>query len=145
MAGPRRPGGPVARVPPNLMRPGRGKFPRARATPARRVSGPAGTPGGTRTRTGALLRRLPLPLGYGPTLILQGHIDVVPAGDLAAWEADPFEPRIVPRGGRDLLVARGSCDMKAGLVAALAALAAMRAAGVRTAGGVTLHSVAGEE
>src|SRR5437764_14215015 len=35
--------------------------------------------------------------------------------------------------------------MKAGVVAALAALAALRAAGVRTAGRIALHSVVGEE
>ena len=80
-----------------------------------------------------------------PTLVLQGHIDVVPAGDPATWDGDPFEPRIVPRGGRDVLVGRGSCDMKGGLVAALAALEAIRAAGIRTVGGVALHSCVGEE
>jgi acetylornithine deacetylase len=80
-----------------------------------------------------------------PTLVLQGHVDVVPAGDPGTWDGDPFEPRIVPRDGRDVLVGRGACDMKAGLVAALAALAAIRAAGVRTVGRVALHSVGGEE
>jgi acetylornithine deacetylase len=80
-----------------------------------------------------------------PTLVLQGHIDVVPAGDPAAWDGDPFEPRIVPHDGRDALVARGSCDMKGGLVAALAALEAIRAAGIRTVGGVAMHSCVGEE
>jgi acetylornithine deacetylase len=30
----------------------------------------------------------------GPTLILQGHVDVVPPGDLAKWDGDPFRPRI---------------------------------------------------
>jgi acetylornithine deacetylase len=80
-----------------------------------------------------------------PTLVLQGHVDVVPAGDPATWDGDPFEPRIVPRAGRDALVGRGACDMKGGLVAALAAVAAIRQAGVRTVGRVALHSVAGEE
>src|SRR5690242_11779940 len=69
-----------------------------------------------------------------PTLVLQGHVDVVPAGDPGTWDGDPFEPRIVPRDGRDVLVGRGACDMKGGLVAALGALAAIRAAGVRTVG-----------
>jgi acetylornithine deacetylase len=83
--------------------------------------------------------------GDGPTLVLQGHVDVVPPGDLARWDGDPFEPRIVARGGRDVLVGRGACDMKAGVVAALAALAALHAAGVRTAGRIALHSVVSEE
>src|SRR3954447_6253774 len=80
-----------------------------------------------------------------PALVLQGHVDVVPAGDPGTWDGDPFEPRIVPLHGRDVLVGRGACDMKGGLVAALAALAALREAGVRTLRPVALHSVAGEE
>jgi acetylornithine deacetylase len=80
-----------------------------------------------------------------PTLVLQGHVDVVPPGDPASWDGDPFEPRIVPRDGRDVLVGRGACDMKGGLVAALAALAAIRQAGVRTVGRVALHTVVSEE
>jgi acetylornithine deacetylase len=83
--------------------------------------------------------------GDGPTLVLQGHVDVVPPGDLAGWDGDPFEPRIVRRDGRNVLLGRGACDMKAGVVAALAALAALGGAGVRTAGRVALHSVVSEE
>ncbi|MFD8393811.1 ArgE/DapE family deacylase [Streptomyces sp. NPDC059680] len=80
--------------------------------------------------------------GDGPTLILQGHVDVVPPGDPAAWDGDPFVPRVV---GGDLVHGRGACDMKAGLVAHLAALAAIRAAGVRLRGQVAVHFVVGEE
>ncbi|MFE0451037.1 ArgE/DapE family deacylase [Streptomyces sp. NPDC058914] len=79
--------------------------------------------------------------GDGPTLILQGHVDVVPPGDLAAWDGDPFVPRV--RG--DVVHGRGACDMKAGLAAHLAALAAIRAAGVRLRGRVAVHFVVGEE
>ncbi|WAZ23314.1 ArgE/DapE family deacylase [Streptomyces cinnabarinus] len=79
--------------------------------------------------------------GDGPTLILQGHVDVVPPGDLAAWDGDPFVPRVTG----DLVHGRGACDMKAGLVAHLAALAAIRAAGVRLRGRVAVHFVVGEE
>lgn len=77
----------------------------------------------------------------GPALALSGHIDVVPAGDLTRWTADPFEPTI--RDG-DLL-GRGTCDMKGGLVAAIAAVAAIRRSGVRLAGRLAVHSVASEE
>ncbi|SOD84634.1 ArgE/DapE family deacylase [Streptomyces sp. Ag109_G2-15] len=80
--------------------------------------------------------------GDGPTLILQGHVDVVPPGDLAAWDGDPFVPRVV---GDDLMYGRGACDMKAGVVAHLAALAAIRAAGLRLRGRVAVHFVVGEE
>ncbi|MFF3498419.1 ArgE/DapE family deacylase [Streptomyces sp. NPDC003247] len=79
--------------------------------------------------------------GDGPTLILQGHVDVVPPGDLAAWEGDPFAPRV----SGDVVHGRGACDMKAGLAAHLAALAAVRAAGVRLRGRVAVHFVVGEE
>ncbi|MFF2213036.1 ArgE/DapE family deacylase [Streptomyces antibioticus] len=77
----------------------------------------------------------------GPTLILQGHVDVVPPGDLAAWQGDPFVPRVTG----DLVHGRGACDMKAGLAAQLAALAAVRASGVRLRGRVAAHFVVGEE
>jgi acetylornithine deacetylase len=79
--------------------------------------------------------------GDGPTVILQGHVDVVPPGDLARWEGDPFTPRTV--GG--VVHGRGACDMKAGLVANLAALAAIKASGVRLRGRVAAHCVVSEE
>ncbi|MGW5641126.1 M20/M25/M40 family metallo-hydrolase, partial [Streptomyces sp. NPDC003832] len=77
----------------------------------------------------------------GPTLVLQGHVDVVPPGDPATWEGDPFVPRVTG----DLVHGRGACDMKAGLTAHLAALAAIRAAGIRLRGKVAVHFVVGEE
>lgn len=56
----------------------------------------------------------------GPCVHLNGHFDVVPAGD--GWTVDPFGGLI--REGR--LYGRGSADMKAGLAAALYAAAAVR-------------------
>ncbi|MFC9849340.1 ArgE/DapE family deacylase [Streptomyces sp. NPDC060223] len=79
--------------------------------------------------------------GDGPTLILQGHVDVVPPGDLAGWDGDPFIPRVAG----DTVHGRGACDMKAGLVAHLAALAAIRASRVRLRGRLAVHFVVGEE
>lgn len=79
--------------------------------------------------------------GDGPSLILQGHVDVVPPGDLSRWEGDPFRPRV----SGDTVHARGACDMKAGVVAILAALAALRTAGVRLGGRVSAHFVVSEE
>lgn len=75
----------------------------------------------------------------GPTLILQGHVDVVPPGDLAQWEGDPFRPQVVG----DAVHGRGACDMKAGVVAILAAVSAIRA--VRLRGQVAVHFVVSEE
>lgn len=79
--------------------------------------------------------------GDGPTLILQGHVDVVPPGDLAQWESDPFRPRVAG----DVVHGRGACDMKAGVVAILAALAAIRAVGTKLRGQVSAHFVVSEE
>jgi len=76
-----------------------------------------------------------------PALILQGHVDVVPPGDLARWRGAPFRPRTI--GQR--IHARGACDMKAGVAANLAAIAAIRSAGLRTRRAFALHSVIGEE
>lgn len=79
--------------------------------------------------------------GGHPALILQGHVDVVPPGDRARWRQDPFQPRLTPRR----VHGRGACDMKAGLVANLAALAAIGDAGIRLSRGIALHCVVGEE
>ncbi len=78
----------------------------------------------------------------GPTLVLNGHIDVVPAGDLQQWhDGDAFSGRL----GDGRLYGRGACDMKAGLVANLYAVKALQAAGVKLKGKVLLESVVGEE
>ncbi|MET8982727.1 ArgE/DapE family deacylase [Streptomyces sp. NPDC004539] len=79
--------------------------------------------------------------GGSAGLVLQGHVDVVPAGDPAAWEGDPFVARV--RG--DLVHGRGACDMKAGLAAQLAVLGALRDSGVRLRGTLGVHFVVGEE
>lgn len=79
--------------------------------------------------------------GDGATLMLNGHIDVVPQGDPDAWTVDPFGATI--RDGN--LMGRGSCDMKAGLIAAHWAVQAIRLAGVRLRGDVLVASVQGEE
>ncbi|MEO7979597.1 MAG: ArgE/DapE family deacylase [Sporichthyaceae bacterium] len=80
--------------------------------------------------------------GDGPSLLLNGHVDVVPVGDRTAWSTpDPFSGRVVDGE----LHGRGACDMKAGLVAALAAVAAVRRAGVPLRGDLLLACVPGEE
>ena len=48
-----------------------------------------------------------------PVLCFAGHTDVVPPGDLSAWDSDPFTP--ARRDG--LLYGRGAADMKASLAA----------------------------
>jgi acetylornithine deacetylase len=89
-----------------------------------------------------LVARLPgTGTGDGSTLMLNGHIDVVPQGDRDAWSDDPFSGVI--RDGN--LMGRGSCDMKAGLIAAHWAVQSIRRAGVQLRGDLLLASVQGEE
>ncbi|MFI6707606.1 ArgE/DapE family deacylase [Nonomuraea sp. NPDC050478] len=77
-----------------------------------------------------------------PALALQGHVDVVPVGDLARWEGnDPFAARI----SGDVLHGRGACDMKAGLVANLAVVRAVQRAGIRLTRPLAVHCVVSEE
>jgi succinyl-diaminopimelate desuccinylase len=63
--------------------------------------------------------------GEGPTLMFEGHTDVVTEGDLSEWTVDPFGGEI--RDGR--LWGRGSADMKSGLAATLYATRALQLAG----------------
>ena len=77
----------------------------------------------------------------GRSLILNGHMDVVPVGDLALWKYPPWGA--VVEGGR--LHGRGACDMKAGLAAAVFAVEALRNLRFEPGGAVLLESVIGEE
>jgi acetylornithine deacetylase len=79
--------------------------------------------------------------GDGRTLILNGHVDVVPVGDITQWTAPPFAATI----RNDRVIGRGACDMKGGLAAALAAIRALADARVPLGGRVALHSVIAEE
>jgi acetylornithine deacetylase len=79
--------------------------------------------------------------GGGRSLILNGHMDVVPPGDLSKWTRDPWGGEIEG----DRLYGRGACDMKSGLAAAAFAVQALQASGVTLPGDVMLQSVIGEE
>ncbi|MCD0450635.1 ArgE/DapE family deacylase [Actinocorallia sp. API 0066] len=108
--------------------------------PMAALTASAGFPGMEvpRERAWGLVARLP-GTGGGRSLMFNGHVDVVPPGDLAAWTADPFSGHV--EDGR--LYGRGSCDMKGGLVSQLFALRALRQ--VRLRGDVLLACVVGEE
>ncbi len=73
----------------------------------------------------------------GPTVVLTGHLDTVAAGDL--WTHDPFAAAVID----DRLYGLGSCDMKAGLVAALEAFLAFTTRDF--AGTLRFVAVSGEE
>ena len=77
----------------------------------------------------------------GRSLILNGHIDVVPPANEALWTSPPFEARI----DGDWIYGRGAGDMKAGLVAMTGAIRQLRQQGVELAGDVQLQSVVEEE
>jgi succinyl-diaminopimelate desuccinylase len=78
-----------------------------------------------------------------PTLVLNGHTDVVPAGDSGEWSHPPYEGRI--EDGR--LYGRGSVDMKTGI--AMAMLTALDLAepieSGELVGSLVVHAAMGEE
>ena len=74
-----------------------------------------------------------------PLVHLNGHIDVVPAGD--RWTVDPFGGDV--RDGK--IWGRGACDMKAGIAAAIFAVEAIRRAGVALQGSVEISGTVDEE
>jgi acetylornithine deacetylase len=79
--------------------------------------------------------------GGGKSIILNGHIDVVPAGDPQTWKNDPFSGHI--QGGK--LFGRGTTDMKGGNVALLFALESLIANQIKLKGDVIFQSVIEEE
>lgn len=74
--------------------------------------------------------------GGGKSLILTGHIDVVPAGDRKLWKHDPLAGEI--EKGR--IYGRGAACNKGGVTIDAMALACLQEAGVRLKGDVTLVS-----
>jgi acetylornithine deacetylase len=81
--------------------------------------------------------RITLQGGAGRGVLLLGHTDVVPVGE--GWTTDPFGGAV--HNGR--IHGRGASDMKGGLAASLAALAALR--GVGLTGPVELAALVDEE
>lgn len=79
--------------------------------------------------------------GAGKSLILNGHVDVVPVGDLSLWADSPWSGAV--RDGR--LYGRGSCDMKAGLIAGIFAVDVLQRLDYQPARDVLIESVIGEE
>ncbi len=77
----------------------------------------------------------------GRTLLLNGHSDVVPVGDLDKWDFDPFSGKV--ENGK--ILGRGASDMKAGLGGLLFAMAIIRKNNINLNGKAVLTVVPDEE
>ncbi|GBF58233.1 succinyl-diaminopimelate desuccinylase [Candidatus Phycosocius bacilliformis] len=76
-----------------------------------------------------------------PNFCFAGHTDVVPTGDLAQWQVDPFEAAL--KDG--FLIGRGAADMKGGIAAFLAAVGRFLAKNPKPAGSISLLITGDEE
>jgi len=79
--------------------------------------------------------------GGGRSLIINGHIDVVPPGELGQWSKSPWSGHI--EDGK--VYGRGSTDMKGGIVSAILAVEALKALGIKLKGDLIFESVVEEE
>lgn len=79
--------------------------------------------------------------GGGRSMALNGHVDVVPAGELSSWHHDPWGGEV--SDGK--LWGRGACDMKGGVAAMIQALKIVRDCGFRLKGDAYVHVVSDEE
>jgi acetylornithine deacetylase len=79
--------------------------------------------------------------GGGKSMILNGHIDVVPVGNELSWKHDPFSGTI--ECGK--LYGRGATDMKGGNAALLMAIESLISNGIKLKGDVIFQSVIEEE
>jgi succinyl-diaminopimelate desuccinylase len=75
----------------------------------------------------------------GPCVHLNGHVDVVEAGQ--GWSLDPWAGEV--RDGR--VYGRGACDMKGGIAAAVVALEALIEEGLLRRGAVEVSATVDEE
>lgn len=79
--------------------------------------------------------------GKGRSLIFNGHVDTMPAGEMSLWETDPWTP--TEKDGK--LYGLGSADMKGGLMASIMAVKLLQDAEIALPGDVRILSVIDEE
>ncbi|MBU8909016.1 peptidase [Desertibacillus haloalkaliphilus] len=80
-------------------------------------------------------------IGNGRSIVLNGHVDVVPSGDRRQWKLDPYCAEVID--GK--LYGRGATDMKGGNVALILAVEALQSLKIRLKGDIVFHSVIEEE
>lgn len=80
-------------------------------------------------------------IGGGRTLLLNGHLDVVPVGDVSSWQHAPWDGTV--EEGR--VYGRGACDMKGGVASMIHAAGAIARSGIRLRGSLFVQTVIGEE
>ena len=79
--------------------------------------------------------------GKGRSLLLNGHVDVIPAGSLEAWTKSPWSAEVE----NGIVYGRGSSDMKSGLAAMTMALDAVIKSQIDLKGDVILEYTVDEE
>ncbi|WP_090824543.1 peptidase [Paenibacillus sp. yr247] len=79
--------------------------------------------------------------GGGRSILLNGHMDVVPEGNPEQWDDDPFSGKVVD--GK--LFGRGATDMKGGIASLLLAVGAVQGTGIKLKGDLIIQSVIEEE
>lgn len=80
-------------------------------------------------------------LGGGKSILLNGHIDVVPEGDTSQWDFDPYSAEVI--NGK--MYGRGASDMKGGTVALLLAIEVIQSLNIPLKGDIIFQSVIEEE
>jgi acetylornithine deacetylase len=79
--------------------------------------------------------------GGGRSLMLNGHIDVVPPGPATHWRTDPFKAEVTD----GFVQGRGAVDMKGGVACMLMAIELLVEMGVPLSGDVVFTTVVDEE
>ena len=79
--------------------------------------------------------------GGGRSMMLTGHVDVVPPGAAGHWRTDPFVATVQD----GMLTGRGAVDMKGGVACMLEAASVVRELGIDLAGDIVFATVVDEE
>jgi len=80
-------------------------------------------------------------IGGGSSIALNGHVDVVPVGDLSSWSHDPWSGEV----SGEKIWGRGTADMKGGISAMIQAVRILQNCGFELKGDVFFHIVTDEE